>query len=123
MPQRFQDRTTFTERDVTEALRRNDPDELRLVPITVALLSMDPSLAARSCLRFVQHNDPLVRGNALLALGHVARRFRTLDEAAVKPLLEAALHDQEGAVRECAQSASDEIHQFLHWTIAGHRYG
>jgi hypothetical protein len=65
----------------------------------------------------------MVRGNALASLGHLARRFRSLDEQAVKPVIEAALGDTDEYVRVHAQSAADEIHQFLHWNIQGHKYG
>jgi uncharacterized protein (DUF111 family) len=123
MQQRFQDLETFTSRDIEEAIDRNAPDEIALVPLTVAMLSEDGAAAMRVCVRLARHEDPRVRANALISLGHLARRFRSLDEAVVKPLVEEGLRDADDAVRILAKSAADEIHQFLHWTIAGHTYG
>jgi len=120
---RFQDLETFTTEDVEAAIMRNDPDELPLVPITLAMLSSEPVSAAEVCARLAGHDDPAVRGNAVVALGHLVRRFRSLDERQFKPIIESALRDSQEYVRNSAKSAADEIHQFLHWTIAGHIYG
>ncbi len=123
MPVKFQDLDYFNENDIEAAFRRNDPDELRLVSITVALSASDLSTAEPVCTRLCSHSDKRVRGNALVSLGHLARRFRSLDQASVKPLIEGGLRDSDADVRAKAKSAADEIHQFLHWTIAGHAYG
>jgi hypothetical protein len=120
---KFQDLESFTPDDVEAAVSRDSPDELPLVPITAALLSPDPGSGASICLRLTTHEDPKVRGNAVLSIGHLARRFRSLDETSIRPVIERALHDRDEYVRSSACSAADEIHQFLHWTIAGHRYG
>lgn len=123
MDPKFQDREQFTAEDVEAAIMRNSPDELPSVPITVALACQDRMLAEAVCVRLARHPDSRVRGNALISLGHLARRFRRLDEPLVKPLLEQGLRDPDENIRVLAKSAADEVHQFLHWTIAGHRYG
>lgn len=123
MTLRFQDLHSFTAADVEAAIRRNDRDELPLVPVTIALLAAASPAALDFCIRLARHDDPRVRGNAILAIGHLARRFRDLDERRVKPLLEAALRDPDATVRNHAKSAADEVYQFLHWTMDGHIYG
>ncbi len=120
---RFQDLEDFSDSDVEAAIRRNDPAELLFVPITVALVLPDASEAQVICGKLSLHPDSRVRGNAVMSLGYLARRFRKLDRESVLPLIEAALHDQDDYVRVNAKSAADEIHQFLHWEIAGHIYG
>jgi hypothetical protein len=120
---RFQDLERFTQADVDAAIARNDPSEMKLVPVTVALVSTDLSAAQKVCVALCSHADRAVRGNALISLGHLARRFRKLDEQIVKPVVERALRDQDAHIRALAKSAADEIHQFLHWQIAGHVYG
>ncbi len=120
---KFQDRTSFTPDDLHDAINRNAPDEIFLVPLTAALLATDVAAAQEACITLAVHANPIVRGNALLGFGHLARRFRCLDERRVKPLLEAGLRDADDNVRILAKSASDEVCQFLHWTIAGHIYG
>ena len=123
MTVRFHDLARFTHADVDAAIMRNDPDELQLVPITVALASSELALAQEVCLKLCSHEHFRVRGNAVMSLGHLARRFRSLDEDKVRPLLESALSDNNEYVKTLAKSAADEIHQFLHWQIRGHIYG
>jgi hypothetical protein len=120
---RFDDLEQFTTSDVEAAIIRNDPAELQLVPVTVALISSDPSFAQEICIKLAAHENSKVRGNAIVSLGHIARRFRRLNEQEVKPIIESALTDADDDVRLLAKSAADEIHQFLGWTIAGHVYG
>lgn len=120
---RFQDLERFTTSDIDAAIERNDPHELQLVSVTVALACPDRTAAQDACLKLSRHAHNKVRGNAIMSLGHLGRRFRTLDEQAVKPLVESALRDADEYVRTRAKSAADEIHQFLGWSIAGHVYG
>ncbi len=120
---RFQDLASFTRADVDAAITRNDPDELQLVPITVALSSSELAMAQEVCLKLCTHEHCKVRGNAVMSLGHLARRFRSLDADKVRPLLESALNDKDEYVKMLAKSAADEIHQFLHWQIRGYLYG
>lgn len=120
---KLQDLETITEKEVNAALQRNDPEELRLVSITIALSELDFRYIEAVCIRLGSSEDGKVRGNALISLGHLARRFGRLDEQTTKPLFEARLRDPDEFVRICAKSAADEIHQFLHWQIAGHIYG
>lgn len=123
MTDKFQDLDNISRDDVNAALFRNDPAELQFVPITLALTYTDNTFAQEVCIQLSTHNDRMVRGNAVTSLGYLARRFRTLDEQLVKPVIEAALLDRDDTIRELAGSAADEIHQFLHWEIAGHVYG
>ena len=120
---KFQDLDQFSNDDVKAAIGRNDPEELQLVPVTVALTSPDPLFAQDICIKLASHGSNKVRGNAIMSLGHIARRFRKLNEHDVKPIIESALTDSDEYVRALAKSAADEIHQFLGWAIAGHAYG
>jgi len=120
---RFQDLSVITTADLEAAIDRNDPDELILVPITAALLAEDPGPAVDACVRLSRHAVPRIRANAIASLGHLARRFRRLDEGLVRPVIEDGLRDDAEMIRSSAQSAADEIHQFLHWTFPGHTFG
>ncbi len=123
VPTKFQDLESFTTDDIVAAIKRQDPHELSLISITVALLSQDRLVAQDVCINLCDPvYDDKVRGNAVMSLGHLARRFRSLDEQTVKPIVESALLDKNEYVRIHAKSAADEIHQFLGWTIAGHVY-
>ncbi len=123
MPQKFHDLDRYSESDVEAALGRNDPDELALMPITIALLTEDAAAAQDVILRLAAHENLKVRSHALAGLGHLARRFRALEKRKVRPLIEEALTAQDEYIRMHARSAADEIHQFLHWTFLNHEYG
>ncbi len=120
---RFQDLECISEIDIETALQRNDPAELPLVPVTVALVFPECAVAQAVCTKLSVHPDNRIRGNAVMSLGYLARRFRMLDRQSVQPVIESALQDRDEYVRANAKSAADEIHQFLHWEIAGHVYG
>ncbi|MHB8846562.1 MAG: hypothetical protein ACYC7L_17655 [Nitrospirota bacterium] len=83
---RFQDLHAITPADLDAAIVRNDPDELLLVPITAALLAEEPSLAVGACVRLSRHCLSGIRANAVVSLGHLARRIRSLDERLVRPV-------------------------------------
>jgi HEAT repeat protein len=123
MINKLQDLNIITENDVNAALLRNDPEELQIASLTLALSDLDSNFTQAVCIRLCSSENNKVRGNALVSLGHLARRFRHLEEQAVRPIIEAALQDADGYVRMSAKSAADEIHQFLHWQILGHQYG
>ncbi len=123
MTMKFQDLERITTDDIIAALKRQDSHELSLVSITVALLSQDRLVAQDVCINLCDPAyDNKVRGNAVMSLGHLARRFRSLDEETVKPIIESALRDEDEYVRIHAKAAADEIHQFLGWQFAGHVY-
>lgn len=100
------------------ALERNNPEELRLVVVGVALYGTDPIFAEKYCLKLARHNHYVTRGNAILGFGHLARRFRELNEALVKPLIENALIDESEYVRGQAWATVDDVTHFLGWKIA-----
>lgn len=79
--------------DVETVLARGAPDELLHVPVAVSLDPPDCAWAQDVCLRLAAHPHFNVRGNAVLGFGHLARTCGVLDEARVRPLVEAALRD------------------------------
>ncbi len=88
-----------------EALVRNDCDALARVVIAVSLHDPDERFAEELRIRLSGHEHEMVRGNSVLGLGHVARRFGTLDTLRSKPIIEAALKDQSEYVRGQAWAA------------------
>jgi hypothetical protein len=63
----------------------HDPEALAQAVIAIGLHHKDPIEAQTLCVRFAQHADPGVRGNSLLALGHLARLHRKLDRGICEP--------------------------------------
>ena len=104
--------SALTREDVLKLLSRDDPRELQYVSISVAMFSDDLELAQDVCLRLAKHVDPLVRGNALLGFGHIARRFGTLNKDAIMPIVCAAQGASEEYVRYQANDALDDIEHY-----------
>ena len=81
---------------------------------------MDPPDAAWSqdiCLSLVHHDHEIVRGNAILGFGHLARISGELDQALVAPLVTAAMKDPSEYVRGQAVQAFDDISKYLGWKL------
>ena len=99
-----------TRQQVEAALERNEPDELLVAVLSVALGWDDVTEAEAVCLRLAEHADPNVRGNAVL--GHLARRFGRLSAEAVR-VVETAQSDESESVRGQAEAASDDVSSFV----------
>jgi hypothetical protein len=110
---RYQEINPVTKAAATEALARNDPRELSLVVLGLALHERDASFAQDFCAGLATHLEPNVRGNAILGFAHIARRHGSLDLATVLPLVRAALCDVDLYVRGHAESTADDIETFL----------
>jgi hypothetical protein len=109
----------WTTADIEGAIARDEPDELLHVPILVSLDPPDCAWAQEICIRLAAHPHVTVRGNAVLAFGHLARTCGALDEARVRPLIESALIDPDDYVRGQAHAAADDVAHFLGWRIGG----
>ena len=88
-------------------------EALRIAVLSVALHEPDVVWAESFCTRLASHTDPIVRGNAILGFGHIARLHGRLNLAIVEPLIQAALGDEDEHVRGQAESAADDIESFL----------
>jgi HEAT repeat protein len=95
------------------AVEAGEPDAARLAALGAALYGDDPACAGALALRLAADPDEVVRGNALLAFGHLARRFGRLDLARARPVIAAALGDPSAYVRGQAESAADDVAHFL----------
>ena len=101
----------LTPQQVEAALGRTEPDELGMTVIAAAL-NWDADDAEALCLRLAKHEDPTVRGNAVLRLGHLARRFGSLSARSIATV-EAAQSDRASYVRGQAEAAWDDVCSFV----------
>jgi len=102
---------------VDAALGRAEPKELLRAVVAVALHSEDLAWASSVCLQLARHQHFNVRGNAILGLGHLARRFGRLDPVA-REVIEEGLRDSDAYVRGQAECAADDAQRFLRWKIS-----
>jgi hypothetical protein len=111
----------WTEKDVETVLERADPNELLYVPIVVGMNAADckREWVEDICLRLAKHEHFNVRGNAVLGLGHIARTCLALNTDVAVPVIAAALDDQHEYVRDHAESAAEDLEDFLGIVVPG----
>jgi hypothetical protein len=115
----YQQVRNYTTAEIEEALERSLPHELQVVIIGAALYHEDAAYVERLCCDLADSSHEELRGNAILGLGHLARRFQSLDEQRTRPLIESGLIDPSVYVRGQAFAAADDAAHFLGWTIQG----
>lgn len=115
---KYQEIPNYSKEQAESALTREEPSELLEVVIGVGLHAEDFEWAEGYCMRLVRHPHENVRGNAVLALGHLARRGAALSEATVRPAVQKALKDGSEFVRGQAFATADDIEHVLGWRFA-----
>lgn len=106
-----------------EALRHSETNnELHRAILALALTDSDRQYVEAACIELSRHHDEFVRGNAILGLGHLARRFGEL-AFKCRPIIEGGLVDSSVHVRGQACAAADDVVFFLKWVIAGYPPG
>jgi hypothetical protein len=99
-------------REAAIAARDGEPSsQIGQVVLSVALHERDKKWATSFVLSVITHRDASVRGNAVLALGHIARIHRWADSR-VENAVSCALDDPDLYVRDHARSAMDDIAMF-----------
>jgi hypothetical protein len=103
--------------EVEAAISTDDPEELSYAVLSAALYADDREWAEGICLRLSDHAHFNVRGNAILGLGHIARIHGVLNELNAKPVIEAALKDENAYVKGHANEAANDVEVFLKWKV------
>lgn len=109
----YEDIEPLTLAEAKARLLRDDAAELVTVPLAAALHWDDAEEAQDICFVLVEHADEKVRGNAVLALGHIARIHGVLDRERAEAVLRQARSDDSPYVRGQAEAAGDDIAHFL----------
>lgn len=95
-----------------EAIKVNDPDVLGPMIIAAALYEDDFDTVYAACMQLSSHPDEVVRGNAILGFGHVARLFGRLGDEA-PAIVKQGLIDASAYVRGQAYAAAGDLRHFL----------
>ena len=98
--------------ELLAAIRANDVARLRQAIIAASLYGDDHGAIEKACLELSTHEDEIVRGNAVLALGHIARRFSMLSPRGVQVVRDGR-QDPSQYVRGQAHAAADDVAHFL----------
>lgn len=116
---RFDEIGPLTKEQVQFVLQNGDSSEISKLAVSVSMFESDRLFAEELCVRLAGHDDPQIRGNAILGLGHIATRFRLLANEQCKAIIEAALKDDSEYVRGQAWAAADDVTHFLDWRLEG----
>jgi hypothetical protein len=103
--------------EIEAAILRNDPEKLPLAVLSAALHSDDSDWAEDVCWRLSKHEHSNIRGSAIQGFGHIARIHGKLNQKQIKPVIEAALNDENDLVRGQADDTADDVEFFLKWRI------
>jgi hypothetical protein len=95
-----------------DALEKDDPEVLGPMIIAAALYEEDFDVVYKACVQISSHSDEIVRGNAILGFGHLARLFGRLGDEA-PGLVKNALLDTSEYVRGQAYAAAGDLRHFL----------
>ena len=112
----FSERPSPSEAEFDAALAANDIQALKRFVVGSALFWSDRIKVEILCIQLNAHPDDLIRGNTLVALSHLARRFRELS-VPLQQLIEAGLKDDSEYVRNQAWVTADEVNHFLGWKM------
>lgn len=101
--------------EVDAVVERDNPSELLIVILSVAIHDEDRSFAELFCQKYSNHSDSNVRGNAILGFAHIARIQGSLNEHVIKPIIKKGLIDENEYVRGHSIDAKEDTEWFLKW--------
>ncbi|OPA96258.1 hypothetical protein BFW88_06030 [Pseudomonas fluorescens] len=79
--------------------------------ISIGLNEMDGEWAQQTCIQFIGHPDNQTASAAIVAIGHIARRFGEVDMTKVIPAFEQARR-RGSALSAAVNDAMDDIEMF-----------
>jgi hypothetical protein len=98
-------------RRLAKAFAAGDPVQVRVALYSTAKFEPDWAWTQQQCLRFLVHEDYLVRWAAALSLGYIALYQRRLDLSAVLPELYASKAD--ARISSIVEDSLDTIRQYI----------
>jgi len=112
---KYQSPSEYLKTEVESAIEHDVVSDLIQMVISVSIGSENADWAESVCRRLVRHSDEKVHGNAILGFGHIARVHGKLDLKEVAHLVSTALSDDKEYVRGQAESAADDLEQYMEW--------
>jgi len=113
----YEDVPAMTREDVDSALRSGSADRMAIAILSIALHDRELEFAQSLCLRYCATKHSVVRGVAILGIGHLARRFGRVDQTKVEPIVQWALVDSDPYIRGQAEAAAGDIDHFTGWRV------
>lgn len=97
--------------EAVSSLAAGDERKVAIALISIGLNEKNSAWAQETCLEHISHDNQAIASAAIVAVGHIARRFRTLDTAKVS----AAMHQagqKHPSLSGVISSARDDIEMF-----------
>ena len=107
-------RKQYTDAFAVEILRSGSNKEKAELAMALGFDCPDYGFAQSMCIQLLQTEDEIVRGNAIIGLAHIARRFGKLDKRVVKPYLLRELRENV----KCKDFVADAIYD-INMYLAG----
>ncbi|MDO9343997.1 hypothetical protein [Pseudomonas pergaminensis] len=92
-------------------LATSDVSKVTEALISIGLDETNGDWAEHTCLQFIEHPDDEISAAAIVAIGHIARRFGALDMTKVTPALEQARR-RSPSLSAAVNDAMDDIEMF-----------
>jgi hypothetical protein len=102
----FPEQTRLSHADAEAAFRSDDTAAICSALASVTLTDWDRTWLEDWCVSLAEHPEPAVRQISATCLGHIARRFRTIDRSSVEALQRLCEHDE---TRTYAQDALEDV--------------
>jgi hypothetical protein len=111
MKMKYSEPQPIERNDVLSALASTDEDRAAEAIVRMSYCELDGAWAEQTCLSALTDPRRKVKIAALIGVGHVARRFHSLNRYKVLPLIRVLLDDPE--YRGIAEDALDDIAMFV----------
>jgi hypothetical protein len=85
------------------------PDKIIKGLLDLVLKADDKEFLQDFMVKYSQHKDENIRGTVIRCFGHIAKKYNTITNKLVLPLINDALNDESNFVKECAHLALDDI--------------
>ncbi|NVZ49334.1 hypothetical protein HX792_03240 [Pseudomonas sp. B6002] len=92
-------------------LATSDVNKVTEALISIGLNELNGEWAEHTCLQFIDHPDDSFSAAAIVAIGHIARRFGAVDMAKITPAFERARR-RSPSLSAAVNNAMDDIEMF-----------
>ena len=110
-------RKPYTNESAVQIMQSGSNEEKAELAMALGFDCPDYGFAQMMCVQLLQVEDEIVRGNAVIGLSHIARRFGKLDKRVVKPYLLRELRENISC-KDFIVDAIHDINLYLNWNIA-----
>ena len=107
----------YSAEEVKKIMNEGSREELALLSLAVGMNHYNWRFAQKICLKLAEHEDELIRANAVLGLAYTAMTKGKLSKHLVKPVIFRELR-RAGRFKGTIEDAIGDINIFLGWNMA-----